>query len=331
MKVIIDSAIPYIKGILEPYAEVLYRDGRAFTPREVSDADVLIIRTRTRCDKALLAGSRVKLITTATIGFDHIDLKYCATHGIEVVTAAGCNAAGVLQWVAATLALLSEKEGWQPRERTLGIVGVGNVGSLVERYARAWGFQVLRCDPPRKEREGGDFLPLEQVVERADIITFHTPLDSTTFHLINEQLIERIPRHSTIINASRGEVASTEALLGAPQRLCLDVWEDEPNINLTLLEKAFIATPHIAGYSAQGKANASSIVVQAIARKFNLPLTEWYPAEVQRVERAEIGWEQMCQSIAQYCDLQEQTAELRHHSSDFESLRNNYHYREEYF
>ena len=131
MKVIIDSAIPYIKGILEPYAEVLYRDGRAFTPREVSDADVLIIRTRTRCDKALLAGSRVKLITTATIGFDHIDLKYCATHGIEVVTAAGCNAAGVLQWVTATLALLSEKDGWQPRERTLGIVVIQSSPTFV--------------------------------------------------------------------------------------------------------------------------------------------------------------------------------------------------------
>ena len=331
MRIVIDKAIPYIKGILEPFAEVIYREGNLITPREVIDADVLIIRTRTRCDKALLAGSRVKLIATATIGFDHIDLKYCATHGIDVVTAAGCNAAGVLQWVAATLALLCEKEGWQPHERTLGIVGVGNVGSLVERYARRWGFQVLCCDPPRKEREGGNFLPLEEVAERADIITFHTPLDGTTFHLINEQLIERIPRHSTIINASRGEVASTEALLGAPQRICLDVWEGEPNINLSLLEKAFIATPHIAGYSAQGKANASSMVVQAIARKFDLPLTEWYPAEVQRIERRAIDWDQMRQSIVQYCDLKEQTAELQHHSSDFESFRNNYHYREEYF
>lgn len=331
MKVIIDSAIPYIQGILEPYAEVLYRSGEDFTPSDVRSADVLIIRTRTRCDEALLAGSNVKLIATATIGFDHIDLAYCAAHGIEVVTAAGCNAAGVLQWVAATLALLSAKEGWQPHERTLGIVGVGNVGSLVEQYARAWGFRILRCDPPRKEREGGDFLPLEEVAAQADIITFHTPLDSTTHHLIDDSLIALMPSTGTIINASRGEVASTEALRKATQRLCIDVWEREPNIDLALLDKAFIATPHIAGYSAQGKANASSIVVRAIAQRFALPLTEWYPETVKPTLRQPIGWQEMCRSIATHCDLAAQTRILKEHYVDFEALRNNYHYREEYF
>ena len=331
MKVIIDRAIPYIQGILEPYAEVVCRDGAAFSPAEVSNADILIIRTRTRCDEALLAGSSVKLIATATIGFDHIDLQYCASHGIEVVTAAGCNAAGVLQWVAATLAQLSQEQGWQPAERTLGIVGVGNVGRLVEQYAREWGFRVLRCDPPRQQREGDDFLPLEQVAAQSDIITFHTPLDASTFHLVDERIVALIPPHATIINASRGEVASTEALVGAPQRLCLDVWENEPRIDKTLLERAFISTPHIAGYSAQGKANASSIVVRAIAERFDLPLKEWYPDQVQPVERRAISWQQMCQSIANYCDLRAQSEQMRLHSDDFESLRNNYHYREEYF
>lgn len=331
MKVIIDRAIPYIQGILEPYAEVLYRDGRNFSPEEVRSADVLVIRTRTRCDEALLAGSRVRMIATATIGFDHIDLKYCASHGIEVVTAAGCNAAGVLQWVAASLALLSAREGWQPHQRTLGIVGVGNVGSLVEQAARAWGFRVLRCDPPRKQHEGGDFLPLEEVVTGADIVTFHTPLDSSTYHMIDDSLIALMPPTGTIINASRGEVASTEALLKASQRLCIDVWEGEPNINLALLEKAFIATPHIAGYSAQGKANASSIVVRAIAQRFALPLTEWYPAEVKPAIRRAIGWQDMCLTITSHCDLVAETRHMKQHSEDFEALRNNYHYREEYF
>lgn len=331
MKVIIDRAIPYIQGILEPYAEVLYRDGRNFSPEEVRSADVLVIRTRTRCDEALLAGSRVRMIATATIGFDHIDLKYCASHGIEVVTAAGCNAAGVLQWVAASLALLSAREGWQPHQQTLGIVGVGNVGSLVEQAARAWGFRVLRCDPPRKQREGGDFLPLEEVVAGADIVTFHTPLDSSTYHMIDDSLIALMPPTGTIINASRGEVASTEALLKASQRLCIDVWEREPNINLALLEKAFIATPHIAGYSAQGKANASSIVVRAIAQRFALPLTEWYPAEVKPAIRRAIGWQDMCLTITSHCDLVAETRHMKQHSEDFEALRNNYHYREEYF
>ena len=331
MKVVVDRAIPFLEGVLEPFATVEYHSAECITAAVVADADALIIRTRTRCNRALLEGSRVQFIATATIGFDHIDLDYCKGHNIGVATAAGCNARGVLQWVAAVLVHLSKVQGFVPEQRTLGIVGVGNVGSLVKEYAEQWGFKVICCDPPRQQRENLDFVTLEELIPQVDILTLHTPLDNITRGMINSATLATLRHGATVINASRGEVASTEALLGAPQRLCLDVWEDEPNINLTLLEKAFIATPHIAGYSAQGKANASSIVVQAIARKFDLPLTEWYPAEVQRVERAEIGWEQMCQSIAQYCDLKEQTAELRHHSSNFESLRNNYHYREEYF
>ena len=331
MKAIIDRAIPYIKGVLEPFAEVLYIDGCDFTPREVAHADLLIIRTRTRCDKSLLEGSRVRMIATATIGFDHIDLEYCAAHNIRVVTAAGCNAAGVLQWVSATLALLSAHEGWSPNERTLGIVGVGNVGSLVERYAREWGFKVLLCDPPRKQREGGDFLSLEEVAAKADIITFHTPLDGSTHHLIDDSLIDTIPARSVITNASRGEVASTEALLKAPQRLCIDVWENEPAISPALLDKAFVSTPHIAGYSAQGKANASSMVIAAVAEEFSLPLRGWYPTQVTPCPRKPITWEDMCRTIGQHCDLRGESDHLKGHSEDFELIRNTYNYREEYF
>ena len=331
MKAVIDRAIPYVKGVLEPYAEVLYIDGCDFSRRDVADADLLIIRTRTRCDKALLEGSRVRMIATATIGFDHIDLDYCAARGIRVVTAAGCNAAGVLQWVAAALALLSTDEGWSPQERTLGSVGVGNVGSRVERYARAWGFKVLLCDPPRQEREGGNFLSLDEVAAKADIITFHTPLDSTTRHLINDDLIKKIPANGVIINASRGEVASTEALNRAPQRLCIDVWENEPEISPALLAKAFVSTPHIAGYSAQGKANASSMVIAAVADEFSLPLKGWYPKEVTPCPRALISWDDMCSTILGHCNLRGESDHLKRHSADFELIRNTYHYREEFF
>lgn len=331
MKVVIDSAIPYIAGVLEPYAEVVYRAGEQFSSSDVRDADALIIRTRTRCGEALLEGSSVKLIATATIGFDHIDLQYCASQGIEVVTAAGCNAAGVLQWVAATLALLARTQCWQPDQMRLGIVGVGNVGSLVERYARRWGFEVICCDPPRQEREGGDFVALEELLPQADIVTLHTPLDDTTRGMINPQTLALMKPSATLINASRGEVAQTEALLSAQQTLCLDVWEREPNINRELLAKAFVATPHIAGYSAQGKANAAMAVVRAVARRFALPLTEWYPSEVSPAERKDISWEDMCQSIEHYCNLQTESEILKTHPTDFESLRNNYNYREEYF
>ena len=142
MKIIADSAIPFLRGVLEPFAEVEYLPGTAISAADVRNADALVIRTRTRCDEKLLADSRVKLIATATIGFDHIDTAWCAAHGIEVTTAAGCNARGVLQWVGAALVHLSRTQGWQPAERTLGIVGVGHVGSLVKAYAEGWGFRA---------------------------------------------------------------------------------------------------------------------------------------------------------------------------------------------
>ena len=331
MKVVIDSAIPFLNGVLEPYAEVLYRNGSDISKKDVASADALIVRTRTRCSQELLEGSKVKFIATATIGFDHIDTDYCQRNDIEVVTAAGCNAAAVLQWVAAVLCELSHIEGWHPEQRTLGIVGVGNVGSLVERYARAWGFHILRCDPPRQLREEGDFVSLEEVAAKSDIITFHTPLDASTHHLLNDKIIELLPPHATIINASRGEVAATSALLKTHHRLAMDVWEREPFIDNALLEKAFISTPHIAGYSAQGKANASAMAVHAVAQQLGLPLTDWYPEGVSPSAPRPISWVDMCDTIEQYCDLLTESKSLRSTPEAFESLRNNYQYREEYF
>lgn len=331
MKIVIDNAIPYISGVLEPYADVVYRPAAAISREDAADADMLIIRTRTRCDRHLLEGSRVSLIATATIGFDHIDLGYCASHSIEVVTAQGCNAAGVLQWVGAVLAALAADEGWQPRQKTLGIVGVGHVGSLVEEYARMWGFRVLRCDPPRHEREGGDFLPLEEVAAASDILTLHTPLDATTRHMADSRLTDIMRPDAVLINAARGEVADTAALLTAPQRLALDVWENEPAIDRNLLSKAFIATPHIAGYSAQGKANATAAVVRAAARKFGLPLGDWYPPQATPVARCPITWEKMCGTMPQYFDIAAESRALKSAPEEFESMRNNYRLRQEYF
>lgn len=331
MKVVIDSAIPYLKGLLEPYSEVVYRAGQAFTPEDVADADALIVRTRTKCNAELLENSKVRFIATATIGFDHIDLDYCARRGIKVVTAQGCNAAGVLQWVSAALAMLSERNGWSPEQKCLGIVGVGNVGSLVERYAKKWGFKVLCCDPPRQAREGGDFVSFEDVMRGSDIVTMHTPLNETTYHLLNAESIGLMRDNGVIINVSRGEVADTDALLAAPQTLLLDVWEREPMIDAKLLDKALVATPHIAGYSAQGKANAASMVVRALAEEFDLPLVSWYPAEVKPVEREEIDWAEMCATITNYCDLQGESNYLKHNPMAFEQMRDNYAYRQEYF
>ena len=330
MKIIIDSAIPFIKGVLEPFAEVVYVAGDSFTPQIVADADGLIVRTRTRCNRELLEGSKVEFIATATIGFDHIDMEYCRSHGIKVTTAAGCNARGVLQWVAAVLVALSKREGFEPHERTLGIVGVGNVGKLVKHYAESWGFKVLCCDPPRQEHEKLDFLQLEQLLPQVDILTLHTPLDSTTRGMIDSKMLSLLHDDAVVINASRGEVVCSSALLERNITCALDVWENEPNIDAQLLERAFVTTPHIAGYSLQGKANATAMSVGALADHFQLPLKGWYPPQCSPTIPMEIDWQKLCQTIDSYCNLENESAPLKN-GGNFESLRNSYHYREEYF
>ena len=331
MKIVADNAIPFLDGVLEPFAEVCRRPGREISAEDVRDADALVIRTRTRCDETLLAGSRVQMIATATIGFDHIDLAWCRRNGIEVATAAGCNARGVLQWVAAVLALLARRQGWTPGQRTLGVVGVGHVGSLVKSYAEAWGFRVLCCDPPREERERCGFLPLEEVARQADILTFHTPLDDSTRHMAGEWLFRMMKPGAVLLNSSRGEVVDGEALLRSELEWALDVWEHEPELNPELLRRALVATPHIAGYSLQGKANATALAVAALARKFGLPVEGWYPPEVTPSQPRSISWQELVRTIVGAYDIEAESRRLKQQPSAFESLRDRYDYRQEYF
>lgn len=331
MLIVADKAIPFLDGVFEPFAEVARIPGREISAADVRSADVLIVRTRTRCDAALLEGSAVRLVVTATIGFDHIDTGYCRRRGIRVVTAAGSNARGVLQWVAGTLARLSEVQGWTPAGRTLGIVGVGNVGRLVEQYARQWGFRVLRCDPPRAARGEEGFVTLERIAAESDIVTFHTPLDPTTRHLAGERFFAALRPGCTVINSSRGEVVDTAALLRSAVPCAVDVWENEPDIDRRLLARAVVATPHIAGYSAQGKANASAIAVAAAAEHLKLPIRNWYPAHVAPSAPRPIEWTEMCATVGRYFDAEAETRRLREHPEQFERLRNDYEYRSEYF
>ena len=331
MKIIIDSAIPFIRGVVEPWAEVVYCSGTKINSEVVRDADALIVRTRTRCDRTLLEGSRVRFIATATIGRDHIDEAYCQSAGIEVASAAGCNARGVLQWVSAALAHLLTTDSKRPEECTLGVVGVGNVGSLVVEYARHWGFRVMKCDPPRQEREGGDYTTIEDIAKHADIITLHTPLDATTHHLVDEQLLSIMRPDAVIINASRGAVVDNAAVASSDHRYIFDVWESEPALDEKILRRAMLATPHIAGYSQQGKANATTMVINALARHFELPLTEWRPTDVTPTTPKQISWNAMCATIEDYFSIDEESHTLKSSPELFESLRNNYRYREEYF
>lgn len=331
LKIIADSAIPFLRGVLEPWAEVEYLPGTQITADRVRDADALVIRTRTRCDEQLLGSSRVRLVATATIGFDHIDRTWCAAHGIEVATAAGCNARGVLQWVAAALEYLSRTQGWHPAGRTLGIVGVGHVGSLVREYAERWGFRTICCDPPREERERCGFRTVEEVAREADIITFHTPLDATTHHLADAALLSEMKPHAVVLNSSRGPVVDNRALLQSGLACCLDVWEGEPSLDARLLDRALLATPHIAGYSEQGKAMATAMAVAAVARTFGLPLAGWYPADAAPSTPRPISWDELRATLRAAYDIEAESRRLKASPGDFEPLRDNYRYRREYF
>ena len=283
MKVVADTNIPFLKGVLEPYAEVEYLDGRSIDREALRDADALIIRTRTRCNEETLSGTRVKMISSATIGMDHIDIPWCKAHGIDVQNAEGCNAGGVADYVFSALYGVASRRAIKLDEAVIGIIGVGNVGKKVEYMARTLGFKVLLNDPPRAAKEGPEgFVSLEELLEKATVVTLHVPLDETTRGMAGEDFFSRMRPGSIFINASRGEVVDEGALIHARPKLgalVLDTWCNEPNVNPNLIELCDVATPHIAGYSYQGKQNGTAMAVQALARHFGIePLMNFRPA-----------------------------------------------------
>ncbi len=340
--IIADRDIPFLEGVLDPYAEVRYIEGGAITSKDVREAEVLITRTRTRCDRTLLEGSRIKLVATATIGFDHIDTDYCRSHNIRVTTATGCNARGVLQYILAVLCRLGSELNWQPAERTLGIVGVGHVGSLVKEYGELLGFRVICCDPPRMRLTPDlGFLTLNELLPLSDIVTLHVPLTTdgpdATESMASGEFFSRMHPGAAFINCSRGEVVQDDALLdalheGRIAHAIIDTWNHEPRIDQRLLERTFCATPHIAGYSLQGKAAGTAAVVQAVSELCGFPLTGWYPPQVTpTVPDRSVTWESLQQSLPHYFDIETETATLKQHPERFEELRNHYPYRTEYF
>lgn len=284
MKFVADVDIPFLKGVLEPYAEVLYKKGLDICREDIVDADALLIRTRTRCDASLLDGTKIRLITTATIGTDHIDLDYCREHGIEVANASGCNAGGVMQYVFSALYGVAARKGIKIAGNTIGIIGVGNVGKKVEAMAEYLGFNVLRCDPPRAQKEGPEgFCSLEHLLTESDIVTLHVPLDDMTRGMANDAFFTLMKPGAIFINASRGEVVNENALIEASPKfgaIVIDTWNHEPDVNVDLIEVADIATPHIAGYSFQGKLNGTSLAVRAVAEHFGIEeLKDFFPVD----------------------------------------------------
>jgi erythronate-4-phosphate dehydrogenase len=338
MKVVVDDKIPYIREAIENIAdEVNYVPGSAFTQEIVRDADALIIRTRTRCDRNLLEGSKVKFIATATIGFDHIDIQYCKEAGIVWKNAPGCNSASVAQYIKSVLLLLKLKKKMELKGRTLGVVGVGNVGKKIVKVAEDLGMNVLMNDPPREAIEGkAGFVGLQQIIEESDIITFHVPLNKEgkfkTYHLADDSFFRALKKEPVIINTSRGSVIETEALLnalndGSVSDAVIDVWEHEPAINLDLLQKVMIGTPHIAGYSADGKSNATEMSLRSLCKFFNLPMqfTITPPQPKDTIIKAS-SYEE---AILQIYNPMQDSKLLKLHPEQFEWFRGNYPLRRE--
>ncbi len=287
IRIVADNKIPFLRCVLEKYATVVYFPGREIGYQQVRDADALIVRTRTKCNEQLLGETPVKYIATATIGFDHIDIDYCRARGIVWNNAPGCNSGSVMQYIASAMAYIFDHSGRGPGEFTLGIVGVGHVGKKVEKLARLLGMKVMLNDPPRERAEGsGNFVSLERLLKESDIVTLHVPLNregtDRSFHLADGAFFGRMKKGAWFINSSRGEVMETAALIGALRAghiagTVIDVWENEPDIDRELLALADIATPHIAGYSLDGKANGTACSVRAVSDFFGLGIGEWYP------------------------------------------------------
>jgi erythronate-4-phosphate dehydrogenase len=348
MQIIADDKIPYLKGVLEPYAYIVYMPGPLIDKEAVLKADALLIRTRTRCNASLLEGTAVKFIATATIGFDHIDTAYCERSNIFWTNAPGCNSGSVQQYIASTLATIAIDTNLSLRGKTLGIVGVGNVGSKVEKTARALGMNVLLNDPPRARKEDpGLFVPLAELLEKSDIVTIHVPLnregEDKTFHLFGREILHKMKPGAWLINSSRGEVVETDEMKQVLKEnflrgSVLDVWEQEPHIDPELLDLVYIGTPHIAGYSADGKANGTAMSVQALSRFFKLPLQNWYPQSVPKPQNdgflldAKGKTPEMCSldAILRTFKVKEDDARLRNSPESFEKLRGSYPLRREF-
>ncbi|WP_075181342.1 4-phosphoerythronate dehydrogenase PdxB [Pantoea sp. 1.19] len=273
MKILVDENMPYAPELFGRTGEVTAVPGRPIPPAALQEADGLMVRSVTRVDAALLADTPVKFVGTATAGTDHIDQAWLAAQGIGFSAAPGCNAIAVVEYVFSALLALAERDGFALRDRTVGIVGVGNVGARLQARLAAWGVRTLLCDPPRAARgDEGEFLPLSTLVAQADVLTFHTPLHLSgpwqSLHLADDALLRALRPHAILINACRGEVVDNAALrrvlADRPDLRCvLDVWEPEPDLDVALLAQVDIGTAHIAGYTLEGKARGTTQVFEA--------------------------------------------------------------------
>lgn len=291
MNLIIDENITFAQEAFSDFGNVKFIDGRSLTNSDVKDADILIIRSVTKVDEHLLQNSKIKFVGTATIGTDHIDLNYLQSKNIAFADAKGCNADSVAEYVFTALLKIAAEQNISLKDKTIGVVGIGNIGSRVVRLAESFGMKVIKNDPPlERKRVGKNYVSLDEVLN-ADIITLHVPLsfegDDKTFHLLSGDNLKKIKSNAIIINTSRGAVIDNASLLDETNRrelnLILDVWEDEPFINLDLLAKTKVATAHIAGYSFEGKVNGTKMIYDSLCEFLKIK-SSWQP-ELPPIER----------------------------------------------
>ena len=340
MKVVADMDIPFLEGVFEPYGEVIYKKGIDIVADDVVDADALLVRTRTQCDASLLEGSKVKIVASATIGTDHIDKEYCASRGIQVANASGCNAGGVMQYVFSAVYGIAARKGIKLDDVTFGVVGVGNVGRLVADMAESLGFKVLRCDPPRAQKEGPEgFCTIEELLAQSQVVTLHVPLDETTRGMANDAFFTLMLPGTIFINAARGEVVNEAALMAALPKLgavVIDTWNNEPNVNEELLELVDIATPHIAGYSYQGKVNGTRMAVKAVAECLGIEALKDFSPDDSEEDRQPVRLDLRGRTHGEIAAVLQYNYPIftddfrfRMEPHKFEKLRNEYQYRRE--
>lgn len=369
IKIIADADIPFLKGVIEPFADIVYLKGSEINALAVIDADALLIRTRTNCNAGLLENSRIKFIASATIGTEHVDKEYCKKKGIYFTAAPGCNAWGVVQYVITAIFSVCNKLGSDPRCMTLGIVGAGNVGERLAQTALLFGINVLRCDPPLKELlakdpeyfktasaaqrgeigefyvdrsllSSSDYFSLNELLEKSDIVSLHTPLNDSTREMVSDEFLSKMKKGAIFINSSRGEVTNEKELISHVNNLgaiVTDVWTGEPFLNLDLMDISIIATPHIAGYSLEGKANATRIVVNKLGGFYGIDDLAKFSIELPLVPSYNFvsdgnisGFKNIVNLLEKIYSIEDDVKLLKSKPGSFEHLRGNYKYRREF-
>lgn len=349
MKILVDENMPYARELFSRLGDVQAVPGRPLPREALNGAAALMVRSVTKVNAELLTGTSIKFVGSATAGTDHVDQNWLAANDIGFSAAPGCNAIAVVEYVFSSLLMLAERDGFQLRDKTVGIVGVGNVGGRLNERLKAWGVKTLLCDPPRAERgDAEDFLPFATLVRDADILTLHTPLyldgPYKTHHLVDASVLNDFAEGRILINACRGPVVDNAALLnvlnqGKKFSVILDVWEPEPALSTDLLALVDIGTSHIAGYTLEGKARGTTQVFEAWSRFIGNPQQVALPSLLPKPEVAEVILtsqldEALLKRLAHLVyDVRRDDALLRHaahQEGGFDRLRKNYQERREW-